>query len=140
MLLKLFLKTMKKPNTVVPDLTADSLAALQAHDWPGNVRELRNVLERALALGTAPGHLIAPLRPGSVVGGDRGATQVTFSDGLSFRDQKEKWNDEFENRYLRWLVGRAEGNVSKAARMADMDRKYLHKLLRKHDIDPADLN
>ena len=27
-------------------LSAEALAALQAHDWPGNVRELRNVLER----------------------------------------------------------------------------------------------
>ena len=27
-----------------------------------------------------------------------------------------------------------QGNISKAAREADMDRKYLHKLLKKHEI------
>lgn len=35
---------------VVPDLTAEALAALKAHAWPGNVRELDNVIQRALVL------------------------------------------------------------------------------------------
>ncbi len=140
-------------------LSEDTMAALMAHDWPGNVRELRNVIERALALGTDPGRLVAPLgstpyaggaRPGTAGGGhgrDNGGhghaeggygdvAADLFSPERSFREHKERWNDEFERRYLRWLLGRADGNVSKAARSADMDRKYLHKLLRKHDIDP----
>ena len=56
---------------------------------------------------------------------------------LSFRDTKEKWNELFERRYLAWLIKRADGNISKAARDADMDRKYLHKLLRKYGITAA---
>ena len=113
---------------------ADSTrAALMAHDWPGNVRELRNVIERALALGADPGMLVAPL------GQDHGrpkdpADPIEFETGLSFRETKEKWNELFERRYLAWLIKRADGNISKAARDADMDRKYLHKLLRKYGI------
>jgi DNA-binding NtrC family response regulator len=106
-----------------------------AHDWPGNVRELRNVIERALALGADPGMLVAPLgaetQPGKSVA-LRDA--VEFEAGLSFRETKEKWNELFERRYLSWLIKRADGNISKAARDADMDRKYLHKLLRKYGI------
>ena len=59
---------------------------------------------------------------------------LAFEPGMSFRDTKEKWNELFERRYLTWLITRAEGNISKAARDADMDRKYLHKLLRKYGI------
>ena len=57
-----------------------------------------------------------------------------FDAALSYRDNKERWEHEFEKRYLRWLMERAQGNISRAAREADMDRKYLHKLLKKHAI------
>jgi DNA-binding NtrC family response regulator len=75
---------------------------------------------------------------GPVVGGAAAPINMEFDPQLSFREQKERWSDEFEERYLRWLVKRADGNISKAARDADMDRKYLHKLLKKHEIDPRD--
>jgi len=115
-------------------LSDTTRAALMAHDWPGNVRELRNVIERALALGTDPGLLVAPLGSGSVERAPQLRDGVEFEPGVSFRDTKEKWNELFERRYLTWLIKRADGNISKAARDADMDRKYLHKLLRKYGI------
>jgi transcriptional regulator with GAF, ATPase, and Fis domain len=119
-------------------LTDNTRAALMAHDWPGNVRELRNVIERALALGADPGMLVAPLgnsdHAGSAAKGVQLRDQIEFEPGVSFRDTKEKWNELFERRYLTWLIKRADGNISKAARDADMDRKYLHKLLRKYGI------
>ncbi len=113
----------------------ETLAALASHDWPGNVRELRNVIERALALGSDPARLVAP--SGGALRVDAGAddkAQLSFTPGLSYREHKEQWNEVFERAFLTWLLERAEGNVSKAAREADMDRKYLHKLLQKYEI------
>jgi transcriptional regulator with GAF, ATPase, and Fis domain len=127
------------PNGI--DLSDATRAAMMAHDWPGNVRELRNVIERALALGADPGMLVAPLAGESAAKGAQLRDGIEFEPGLSFRDTKEKWNELFERRYLAWLIKRADGNISKAARDADMDRKYLHKLLRKYGItggDPVD--
>jgi DNA-binding NtrC family response regulator len=122
----------------VVQLTDVTRAALMAHDWPGNVRELRNVIERALALGADPGMLVAPLGPsGEGSPGAQLRDGIEFEPGVSFRDTKEKWNELFERRYLGWLIKRADGNISKAARDADMDRKYLHKLLRKYGITAA---
>ena len=46
--------------------------------------------------------------------------------------------DTIPARYLIWLIARSEGNISKGARDADMDRKYLHKLLKKHGIVTSD--
>lgn len=121
---------------VAPEIGDDAMAALVAHDWPGNVRELRNVIERALALGTDPGRILAPVS-GSTSPTMTNNAASSFSPELSFRAHKERWNEQFERSYVTWLLRRAGGNVSKAARQADMDRKYLHKLLKKYNIDPA---
>jgi transcriptional regulator with GAF, ATPase, and Fis domain len=140
-----FLGRMAPAGQEPPVLSEAARAALYAHDWPGNVRELRNVIERALALGTDPGALVAPLgdtpfgRANHAVAAGPGGPDMEFEPGLSFRDTKERWNEIFERRYLQWLLKRAEGNISKAARDADMDRKYLHKLLRKYGIDAAEM-
>jgi DNA-binding NtrC family response regulator len=130
-----FLARLSPAGLPPPRLTDATRAALYAHDWPGNVRELRNVLERALALGSDPGALVAPLGGDAMRGGGGVAAEpMEFVPGQSFRDTKERWTEAFERRYLTWLLRRADGNISKAARDADMDRKYLHKLLRKYGI------
>jgi DNA-binding NtrC family response regulator len=96
-------------------LAAAEVAWLAGHDWPGNLDELARVVARP------------PPQPG-------GAPDPGFAADVPFRVQKERWSDEFERRYVTWLLARARGNISQAARDADMDRKYLHKLLRKHGV------
>jgi DNA-binding NtrC family response regulator len=111
------------------DLPEDGFTGLAAFTWPGNVAELEEVVDRlppsalvvgARILGDGDGPLAIDERP--------------FDPGLPFREQKERWSAEFERRYLTWLLARAAGNISRAAREADMDRKYLHKLLRRHGL------
>jgi len=41
-------------NKTVTDVSGDALRKLESHDWPGNVRELKNVIERAVLLGSGP--------------------------------------------------------------------------------------
>jgi len=40
----------------------------------------------------------------------------------------------FERRYLTWLVKRAGGNMSRAARIAGVDRTTLYRLMEKHGL------
>jgi len=134
-----FLERLTPAGAATPVLTDTTRAALYAHDWPGNVRELRNVIERALALGSDPGALVAPLGSGGAAR-SIAAEMVEFAPGVSYRDTKDRFTEAFERRYLSWLLRRADGNISKAARDADMDRKYLHKLLRKYGIDAAEVS
>jgi DNA-binding NtrC family response regulator len=128
-------------------LGREALAALAVHDWPGNVRELRNLVERfayAVRAGGPGAHrLSALLASGEAPVADRerrsGALPEagTFEPGLSYREQRAVFEADFEQRYVAWLLERHDGNVSAAARAADMDRKYLYKLAKKHGLKSA---
>jgi len=133
-------------GTTPTTLSDDTMDALAAHDWPGNIRELRNVLERAAYLSRAAGYDEVQLGTLPFAGStkppaetDDGAIAMPdFDPDKSYRDTKSEWEAEFERRYVSWLLDRSEGNISAAARAADMDRKYLHKLVRKHGLHPKD--
>jgi DNA-binding NtrC family response regulator len=134
-LVRLFLQqTTQNDATLGPLAVADdAVAALAAHDWPGNVRELRTLLERAIYLARAAGETEVKLMtlPSAA---DRPNDIQTFQPGRSYRDTRARFEAEFERRYVKWLLGRHNGNISAAAREAQMDRKYLYDLAKKHGM------
>jgi DNA-binding NtrC family response regulator len=119
------------------------LDQLERHDWPGNVRELRNVVERALSLGTAAladlGDGTAAPRPDDApqagsrpaAGGDEPPRSGTSSDMLElpFKEAKAALVESFERDYLTALLARHRGNISRAASEAGIDRNYIHRLV-----------
>jgi DNA-binding NtrC family response regulator len=56
------------------------------------------------------------------------------ASSLPFKDAKDQLVEAFERQYLIDLLERHDGNVSKAARVADMDRKTITRLMKKHGI------
>ena len=114
-------------------LPIDTLNALRAHDWPGNVRELRNVLERAAYLARASGD--TELRLIGLPAQRGGASDVfTFDPSQPYREIRAKFDAMFETQYVTWLLARHSGNVSAAAREAQMDRKHLADLAKRHGV------
>ncbi len=109
-------------------LSASQIEELARHRWPGNVRELRNYLHR-MSLGDN-------LMPAAPPLGERPGKGVSIELDLSktFKENKNHATEQFERVYLRQLINEAEGNISKAARMAKTDRTYLSKLLSKYKI------
>ena len=111
---------------------------LLTHDWPGNVRELRNTVERALWLaqtGDGEARFLLPSAEG-LFGPELDAPPAapSFDPDATFSALKAQWEDEFERKYLAWLLARADGSLSAAARMAHMDRKHLRNLAKKHGL------
>ena len=105
------------------------------HDWPGNVRELRNYVERSIVLDDAP----PPSSMRSMGSGtmpvfklEDGAVPSAVDRSLPFRLAKERAVEKFERAYIGPLLEECEGNMSKAARTARMDRMYLHQLAQKY--------
>jgi DNA-binding NtrC family response regulator len=106
------------------------IAEMAKHDWPGNVRELRNYVERSVVLQSA--HLTLRRGAGGVTSTQGPANGIDLS--VPFRLAKDSVIDSFERSYLSQLLEAAGGNMSKAARMAGMDRMYLHRLVQKHGL------
>ena len=96
------------------------LAPLRNHDFSGNVRELAHLVERSLSATLGPMAAAPPL--------DEGLTD------LPYKEAKEQLVDAFERRYVASLLDRHEGNVSRAAQEAGLDRNYLARLARKHQL------
>jgi DNA-binding NtrC family response regulator len=121
---------------------------LMHQPWPGNVRELRNVLQRALALDMTGAEMLpqatrTPLgRPGAtdvnaalepLDARDERADRAALEGG-PFTEAREAALLHFEKVYLTRIWEKAQGNVSQAARLAQIDRSYLRRLLKKHGL------
>ncbi len=116
-------------------LAAEALGELRAHDWPGNVRELRNVLERAALVARASGETIIRVVEIQPASDDVDESDVfRFRGGMAWREAKGRVDALFERRFLAWLLERHGNNASAAAREAQLDRKYLAELARRHGL------
>jgi DNA-binding NtrC family response regulator len=138
LLVRVFLRALAEPDQE-RHFTPEVLAAMGRHDWPGNVRELRNYVERTVALQhAAPTLTRSTLRPPPPSGAPpsmppQGGTETW----TSFRLAKEEAMRTFERTYLTSLLEAAGNNMSRAARMANVDRMYLHRLVQKHGLRSA---
>jgi DNA-binding NtrC family response regulator len=124
-------------------------ALFESYRWPGNVRELNNVVERAIpfcdghtitlaALPTALRATPAPA-PGAPAAPASAPAMAAPNTDVPFKDAKELLIEDFERAYLVDLIERHDQNVSRAARAADMDRKSITRLLKKHNIRYRDV-
>ena len=108
----------KKPMT----LSTRALECLQQHSWTGNVRELENVIERASIF--AARQTIGPKDLALPTAGqdDAGGEEELALEGVI-------------RSHLVSILGRSSGNKALAARLLNIPRTSLYKLLKKHRIE-----
>ena len=101
-------------------ISSPAMQLLMDYDWPGNVRELENVIERALVIG-------------------RGQEIVT--DDLPF-SRKELGTEAFpkslklmEKMHIKKILEEMDWNISKAARVLEIDRQTLYNKIEKYHIE-----
>jgi DNA-binding NtrC family response regulator len=129
----------RQPDEARPAFGAAAMELLCSRAWPGNVRELQNVIEHAVVL-LEPGREIGPgdlpnlSSPAASAATNASLVPVQPVGGESYHGARERVLSHFEARYLKWLVGRAGGNMSKAARLAGVDRTTLYRLMDKHNL------
>ena len=126
LLAEYFLELFKKESGR-KDLTL-SKAALKKIvdcDWPGNIRELRNAIERAVVMGN--GQVILP--EDLPVAGIKRSPQ-SLQTGLTLKEAM----DQFKKEFISFNLKQAGGNRSKAAKLMNIQRTYLSRLISQYDI------
>ncbi|WP_437596170.1 sigma 54-interacting transcriptional regulator [Sorangium sp. So ce590] len=114
-----------------PSLSVDEVAALAARSWPGNVRELRNALARALALGMAGG-AGGPPAPAVPSEGAQGPPAVDLTEPLLAG--RERVAEAYERAYLDAALRQTGGNVSRAAELARVNRKFIQRAMKRYGL------
>src|SRR5437016_1397410 len=132
----------RESDAPLPKLSDTAVRELRSRPWKGNVRELQNVIE----------HLVVLLRPGAdvqpedipVIDGpmptedpDESASAIKDADNAiadGYRATRERLLGRFERRFLQQLVTQADGNVSRAARIARLNRTTLYRLMERYGL------
>ncbi len=102
-------------------LLPDAIDAIEAHSWPGNVRELENVIRRAVIM--TEGATIKADDVGISSGANAGSM-------LNLRQVRE----EAERNAVLGVLGRVNGNLSKAAELLGISRPTLYDLMHRFGL------
>jgi two-component system, NtrC family, response regulator GlrR len=111
-------------------VSAETMARLAEHRWPGNVRELRDYLEQALAVGEGA-------NPGATLDDEAPEAAAPTPQTLDYKRARDEVLSSFEKEFVTHLLRTFDGNISKAAREAGVDRAYLHRLIKRHGLDAS---
>lgn len=108
-------------------LTLQAQAKLLMYSWPGNVRQLENIIQKSLLMSKS--NLIADSDI-DIEANDKKENIRAGSSGQTLKEIRSA--AEIEG--IREALKKASGNISMAARILDIDRKWLSKLMKEYDV------
>ncbi|MFP3870471.1 MAG: sigma-54-dependent transcriptional regulator [Syntrophobacteria bacterium] len=100
-------------------LEPQALELMTEYHWPGNVRELENVIERAVVVDQGP---------------ELEVKHLPFCTVESPPAEGPQSLEEVEKAHIHKMLERNDWNISKTARVLDIDRTTLHKKIKKFDL------
>ena len=129
--LRMFWARHRSAKEAAPEFSQETLDFLTSRPWRGNVRELQNFVEHVTILAQ-PGSKVQihqlPLDQ-EVELGSALTSLPSMPTSEAYHVAKEQVLASFEKSYVTRLVARASGNMSRAARLASVDRTTLYRLL-----------
>ena len=107
---------------------------MRQYHWPGNIRELQNIIERAAVLTHDE---IIRLENLPVIFGELVLQSPDKTSRNSLRSQRQKHVNQVEKDLLTQYLRAAEGNVSSAARLAEIPRRTFYRMLNRNGLNSA---
>jgi transcriptional regulator with GAF, ATPase, and Fis domain len=124
-----FLKRfVRETGRKIRGLTDDALQKLTSYRWPGNVRELRNVVERAVALGTGPTLDASDIWLSEI---DIGLQSGGGSRVLVYKPESL---EEVEKRHILETLRHTDWNKSQAAAILGIERSTLDRKIKGYNL------
>jgi two-component system response regulator AtoC len=110
----------------------EALALLESYPWPGNIRELENAVVRAAAMCDG---VIRPQDLPDRIRNYAEPSQDADLDVLKI-DAGKEWVPLalIEGRYVAQVLVHTRGNKQAAARLLEVDRKTLDRMIKRHQI------
>jgi DNA-binding NtrC family response regulator len=120
--------------------TPEAMEELMGRSFPGNVRELQNLVRRIVMF--SPDSVI---RPGEIrtLEGPSGAPRTWAEEwppasGEPYQEAKDRLLNRFTTAYVRDLLEKTGGNVTRAADLSGLGRASLQKIMRRQGIKSDD--
>ncbi|MEQ8764698.1 MAG: sigma-54 dependent transcriptional regulator [Planctomycetota bacterium] len=149
---------MEIPNSEIKSISTQAMDVLQRYGWPGNVRELINVIERAMLLGQStaieprdlPPEIRSEEASGPVTESAPGHERAVSRASLGERLLPDNWHEkhlkevrdgavaEIERSYLHAALGRTQGRINAAAKIAGISTRSLYDKMRRLGLRKED--
>jgi len=113
-------------DSQVRDFSEEAMDMLMIYSWPGNVRELEHAVERAVVLCNKPS-----IQASDIIL----SNQTRNGKRESLREAKAKEIERFEKNYIQGVLSACRGNISRAARISQKNRRAFWQLIQKYRID-----
>ncbi len=110
-------------------LPAGFFEALRRRLFAGNVRELRHTVERALLLGALDESQLGSSAPSVAPQSMPQSIADLAALHLPLKEARDAWTEQFELFYLKSVLDRAGGNVTQAAEIAGVNRRFMQRLM-----------
>ncbi len=123
-------------NKDIEGFTKDAIQYLLTKQWKGNIRELQNTIKRAVIFTRDRWVQRDDLEPSEPIKGSLLTESQVFD--MPYSMAKDRVLHEFTTDYLRRLLQKTGGNVTRAAQLAGMHRQALQQLRRRHGLSSTE--
>lgn len=131
-------KASTKLNKRMVGIEDRAVKALTKYPWPGNIREMQNVIERAAVL-THDGVIRLENFPHALSEGLEEGAAMNLDSRASFRAEREQHVGKLEKKLIQRYLEEANGNVTRAAKLANIPRRTFYRLLDKYRLREREL-
>ncbi|MEF3254069.1 MAG: sigma-54 dependent transcriptional regulator [Deferribacterales bacterium] len=129
-LVKHFVREACSMNGIEEKSVSDGLMELFInYDWPGNVRQLRNIIERIVVLSDSR---VLDVSDAPDILMKKGTMYDSY---MNVEGSLKSAKENFEKYFILNTLKKTDWNISRAAKMLEIERTYLHKKIKFYNLE-----